>query len=39
MAACLNHVRSSQNNQSTLFIHTGGTPGLFGYSTELNLTG
>ena len=39
MAACLNHVRSSQKNQSTLFIHTGGTPGLFGYSTELNLTG
>ena len=39
MAACLNHVRSTQKDQSTLFIHTGGTPGLFGYSTELNLTG
>ena len=37
MAACFNHVRRTQKNQSTLFIHTGGTPGLFGYSKELNL--
>lgn len=39
MAVCLNHVRNAQKNQSTLFVHTGGTPGLFGYSKELNLTG
>ena len=37
MAACLNHVRASREDQSTLFVHTGGTPGLFGYSKELNL--
>ena len=39
MAACLNHVRNQDESLSTLFIHTGGTPGLFGYSTELNLAG
>ena len=37
MAACLKHVRNTEKSQSTLFIHTGGTPGLFGYSAELNL--
>ena len=37
MAACLNHVRASREDQSTLFVHTGGTPGLFGYGKELNL--
>ena len=37
MAACLNHVRTSREDQSTLFVHTGGTPGLFGYGKELNL--
>lgn len=39
MAACLKHVRNIEKSQSTLFIHTGGTPGLFGYSAELNLAG
>jgi len=37
MAACLNHVRNQDESLSTLFIHTGGTPGLFGYSRELKL--
>ena len=36
MAACLNHVRGTHKNQSTLFLHTGGTPGLFAYSPQLN---
>ncbi|MDP6950080.1 MAG: D-cysteine desulfhydrase family protein [Arenicellales bacterium] len=37
MAACLNHVRNQDESLSTLFVHTGGTPGLFGYSRELKL--
>jgi 1-aminocyclopropane-1-carboxylate deaminase len=36
MAACLNHVRGTLKNQSTLFLHTGGTPGIFAYSSQLN---
>ncbi len=36
MAVCLNHVRGTQKNQSTLFLHTGGAPGLFAYSQQLN---
>jgi len=37
MAACLNHVRNQDESLSTLFVHTGGAPGLFGYSKELKL--
>ncbi|HCX87016.1 MAG TPA: cysteine desulfhydrase [Gammaproteobacteria bacterium] len=38
MAACLSHVRGTGKNQSTLFVHTGGTPGLFGYAKQLPLS-
>ncbi len=37
MAACLNHVRNQDKSLSTLFVHTGGTPGIFGYSDQLTL--
>ncbi len=38
MAACLKRVREAgSKDQSTLFIHTGGTPGLFGYCDQLQL--
>ena len=35
MAACLKRLRETEKNQSTLFMHTGGTPGIFAYRGQL----
>ena len=35
MAGCINIARSDDRKDPLLFIHTGGTPGLFGYSKML----
>jgi 1-aminocyclopropane-1-carboxylate deaminase/D-cysteine desulfhydrase-like pyridoxal-dependent ACC family enzyme len=39
MAGLIAHIREGQfgKDQSVVFVHTGGTPGLFAYNTELGL--
>ncbi len=35
MAGCIKIARGLVGNEALLFIHTGGTPGIFGYSKLL----
>ncbi|MBR02227.1 MAG: 1-aminocyclopropane-1-carboxylate deaminase, partial [Acidiferrobacteraceae bacterium] len=35
MAACIQRARDCSPDQSILFIHTGGAPGVFAYSGQL----
>lgn len=38
MAVCINKARNKKDDKAFLVIHTGGTPGIFGYTDYLNFS-